>query len=113
MSLELFCEVENGVAARWAIEDGKLWRHRWNPNKAAIFEQNQRVRQGAGTRMMDWGKQVAEIPETDLPVLRKFFGEALFNPAFDKWSRRVAREKFLKSPASDPYRVEERKRRIK
>lgn len=105
---------ENGTFAEFIIENGVVHKRLLNPQRKALMEQNRAVRLShGGTRMMDWGKMVCDIPESDLPVLRGLFGPALFNPEYDKWERKVAREKFLKSPASDPYRVEERRRAIK
>lgn len=102
---------ENGTMGEFVSENGKIHKRTFNPQRTAQLEQNKQVRQGGGTRMMDWGKMICDIPEGDLPMLRHFFGIALFNNEYDKFERKAAREKFLKSPASDPYRVEERKRR--
>lgn len=104
---------ENGTAAEFIAEDGKIHRRLFNPQRGILLEQNKIVRQTGGTRMMDWGKMVCDIPESDLPILRGLFGPALFNTEYSKEDRKVAREKFLKSAASDPYRVEERKRVIR
>ena len=103
---------QNGTHAEFIVENGVAHRRLFNPQRKKMLQHNQRVR-ASGTRMMDWGKQVAEVPECDLPMLRHFFGDALFNDQYGKWDRKIAREKFLKSPASDPYRVEERKRMIR
>ena len=101
---------QNGVFAEFIMEDGVLHKRLFNPMRNAILENNQQARNHDSTRMMDWGKMICDIPVCDLPVLRKLFGDALFNDKYGKEDRKTAREKFLKSPASDPYRVEERKR---
>ena len=103
---------QNGTLAEFVIENGTAHRRLFHPHKDKLLRRNSEVKK-SGTRSMDWGKQVAEIPECDLPMLRHFFGEALFNDKHNKWDRKIAREAFLKSPASDPYRVEERKRMIR
>ena len=105
-------KVEDGVRYDYWIENGVVHRKLSSVNHKARLNRNAEVRK-SGTRKMEWGKMVAEIPIPDLMMLRTFFGEALFNPQHDKISRRIARNKFLNSPASDPYRVEERKRKIK
>ena len=99
---------ENGVVGEYIAEDGAIHRRLHNPNRQAILKQNAEVKR-SGARMMGWGQQIADIPISDLFVLRKFFGQALFNPKHDKFERKLAREKFLKSPASDPYRLEARR----
>ena len=100
---------ENGTFAEFTVQDGKVHKRLFQPQRQAQLRQNQEAKRN-GTRMMDWGKQVAEVPIPDLIMLRKFFGEALFSDAADPFDRRVARERFLKSPASDPYRTEYRRR---
>ena len=107
---EQWTSEENGTYAQFVVEDGKVHKRLFQPNRTAILKQNQEVKK-SGTRRMDWGQQVAEIPIPDLEMLRNFFGDALFNPVHDKWDRKVAREAFLNSPASDPYRLEARRKR--
>lgn len=103
---------QNGIIGDFIIEDGVVHKRLIHPMENQVLKQNQEVKK-SGTRMMDWGKMVADIPADHLPVLREFFGEALFNPKHDKWDRKVAREAFLKSPASDPYRTEYRRRQCR
>ena len=103
-------EEQNGVSAEFILENGVVHKRLFDPMRNAILENNRQVRQHQGARMMDWGKMICDIPLCDMPVLRGLFGEALFNDQYSKEDRKTAREKFLKSAASDPYRVEERKR---
>lgn len=100
---------ENGTYAEYIAEGTMVHRRLFQPQRQAQLAQLAEVRK-TGVRKMDWGRQIAEIPIPDLVMLRKFFGPALFNERYDKWERKVAREKFLKSPASDPYRTEYRKK---
>jgi hypothetical protein len=103
-------DEQNGTYAEFMVDNGTIHKRLFDPRRDEVLTQNRELRKGHGARRMDWGQQVAEIPIPDLEMLRTFFGPALFNPQYDKWDRKVAREKFLKSPASDPYRLEDRKR---
>lgn len=100
---------ENGTYAEYVAEGTKVHRRLFQPQRKEQLQNLAEVRKN-GVRKMDWGRQIAEIPIPDLIMLRKFFGDALFNDKHDKFERKRAREAFLKSPASDPYRTEYRRK---
>jgi hypothetical protein len=91
--------------------DGTVARSRsYQPNRAAILKQNRELRKSPdAVRTTSFGKLELDIPITDWKVLGKFF-PGLDDPSHPdhKWQMR----RFLKSPASDPYRIVERKKGV-
>jgi hypothetical protein len=91
--------------------DGDVIRSRsMQPNRTAILKQNEELRKSPGAiRTMDWGKLELDIPITDWIALGKMY-PGLTDPAHPDHKAQMAL--FLKSPASDIYRVQERKRGV-
>jgi len=93
-------ELDKGVATSYSTQR----------DRTAILARNQELRKNQGAvRTQSFGKLELDIPVTDFKVIAKFY-PGIDNPAHPdhKWQMR----RFLKSPASDPYRVNERKRGV-
>jgi hypothetical protein len=91
------------------VEDGIAKSHTVQPNRNAILDRNNELRKNPGVvRPWEFGKLALDIPHADFKMLGKFF-PGLDNPGHP--DHKYQMQKFMKSPAADPYRVEERKRR--
>lgn len=84
-----------------------------DPNRRAILESNKRMREGVdpGPRNFGesdgFGRVMLRIPEFDYPFIRAMFPD-IASP--DATTKTKAWQKFAKSPLSEPYRVEEKRR---
>ena len=75
-----------------------------------IMDRNRELRKAEGAvKTTTFGKLELDIPLAHMPMLNKFF-PGIADPAHPdhKWQLR----KFMASPASDPYRLQERKRGV-
>ena len=85
-----------------------------DPNRAAILESNHRIREGLDDGPVNFGpaggfgRVALRIPEFDYPFIAAMFPEI---QSQDKTERTKAWQRFAKSPLSEPYRVEVKKRR--
>lgn len=85
-----------------------------DPNRAAILESNQRVREGVdeGARNFGsgggFGRVQFRIPEFDYPFICAMFPDLR---APDSTVRHKAWQRFARSPLSEPYRVDRKVRR--
>ncbi len=79
--------------------------HRVQANRNAILNQNAELRKNKGAiRNMDGMRLALDIPIADMPMLNRFF-PGIADPGHPDY--KDAMRRFLKSPASQPYRVEE------
>ena len=93
-------EIENGIAKS----------HSTQHDRSAILERNAELRKNDGAvRTWDFGKLELDIPITDFKVLAKLY-PGLDDPRHP--DHKYQMRKFLKSPASAPYRVIEQKRGV-
>lgn len=85
--------------------DGKAYHRRLQGNRQAIMERNAELRKNKGAiRNMEGMRLAADIPYTDIQMLDKFF-PGIANPGHPDYKYQMRR--FLNSPASAPYRVEQ------
>lgn len=90
-------------------EGDTLKSHRVQSNADAILSQNAELRKSRGAiRNMDGMRLALDIPVSHMPVLNRFF-PGISDPGHPDYKWQMKR--FLKSPASDPYRVEEFRRK--
>ena len=97
-----FTEVE--------IDNGVIKSRSAQANRHAILKKNHELRKNDGAiKTTTFGKLELDIPITDWKVLGKLF-PGLDQPGHPdhKWQMR----RFLKSPASDPYRMIARKKGV-
>ena len=85
--------------------DGRhLKSHREQRNRGAILDRNRELRKTDAIRKTDGVRLALDIPMADMQMLDRFFpGIANTGHPDHKWQMR----RFLKSPASAPYRVTE------
>lgn len=100
----------HGYKTKLTFQDGEVYSERWQPDRDKILKRNRELQKNKGAvATWDFGRLALDIPHTDWPAICHFFpGIDDPNHPDHKWQMR----KFLGSPASDPYRVEERKRRV-
>lgn len=85
-----------------------------DPKRAAILESNKRIREGVdpGARNFGsdggFGRVQFRIPEFDYPFILAMFPEL---NSKDATTQTKAWQKFAKSPMSEPYRVDVKRRR--
>lgn len=85
--------------------DGTAYHRRLQSDRKQIMERNAELRKNKGAiRKVDGMRLAADIPLADIQMLDKFF-PGIANPGHPdyKWQMR----KFLNSPASAPYKVEQ------
>lgn len=99
------------AVVEWDSQERTFKSHREQPNRNAIMQRNQELRKARGAvKTTSFGKLALDIPLADMQVLDKFYpGIANTGHPDHKWQLR----RFLASPASDPYRVEDFRRQAK
>jgi len=110
MTRRFVLPVAPGVAREVVIEGGKAHARTINQHTNAVMKRNQELRRNTGAvKTTSFGKLELDIPIQDLRMLDKFYpGIAQPGHPDHKWQLR----RFMKSPASDPYRIIERKRGV-
>jgi len=99
-----------GTKAEYVIDGEKVHRRLIDPNRNKIMDRNQELRKSAGAvKTTSFGKLELDIPLADMPMLESFY-PGISNPSHPdhRWQLR----RFMKSPASDPYRLQERKKGV-
>jgi hypothetical protein len=104
-------QTDTGVT-EFVAEDEKVYaRHHTDHARAnRVMARNRELQRNQGAiRTTSFGKLELDIPLTHLKMLDQFF-PGIADPAHPdhKWQLR----KFMKSPVSDPYRLQERKRGV-
>jgi hypothetical protein len=102
--------VDRGThQTHFEIDRGVIKSHSTQADRNARLDRNNELRKNPGAvRDTSFGRLELDIPVTDFKVLAKFY-PGIDNPAHPDHKYQL--RKFLKSPAADPYRVTERKRR--
>lgn len=91
-----------GFTDSWYEEGAKVWRVREQHDRAAILDENQRVRQEGGTRMGDGMRLALQIPQDDYDVIIKAMPELA---ARDRETKHKAWQRFMRMDMSLPYRT--------
>lgn len=107
----LYRPTDTGVS-EYVLEDRKLHgRHHVDHAKAnAVLERNKQLRANQGAvKTTSFGKLELDIPLRDMAVIDKFY-PGIADPAHP--DHRYQLRRFMASPASDPYRLQERKKGV-
>jgi hypothetical protein len=99
-----------GVTGEYHIDGDKVHRRLISPVADKVMERNKELRRNPGAvRTTSFGKLELDIPLAHMPMLDKYF-PGIANPAHPdhKWQLR----RFMKSPVSAPYRLQEQKRGV-
>lgn len=101
--------VDRGThQTHFEVDGGIVKSHSTQADRNARLDRNNELRKNPGAvRQTGFGKLALDIPITDFKVIAKFY-PGIDDPKHPDHKYQMRR--FLKSPAADPYRVEERKR---
>lgn len=87
----------------YKIEDGKLYRVRHDTDRAAILDQNAKLRaEPEALRSADWGRWALRIPQDDYDELVKLYPQL---QSSDSRVKHEAWKHFMALDVSIPYRV--------
>jgi hypothetical protein len=98
------------IKADFVLEGGKVFRRLTSPSRNAILERNHEIRKSAdAVKTTSFGKLEYDIPICDIPALNHLFPHLFdWGHPEQKWAKKA----FARSPASAPYRLQERKRGV-
>jgi len=100
----------SGVTGEYIIEGGTVHRRVTGALSPAIMARNAELRRNPGAiRTTSFGKLELDIPLDHLPMLDKFF-PGLGKPGHPDHKYQLRR--FMRSPVSAPYRVQEQKKGV-
>ena len=100
----------SGITAEIVLEDGMAYRRLHSDLTPKIMKRNAELRRNPGAvKTTTFGKLELDIPLDHMPVIDRFF-PGIANPSHP--DHRYQMRRFLKSHASDPYRVQERKKGV-
>ena len=99
-----------GVIGEYHIDGDKVHRRLISPVRDKILGRNQELRKNDGAvKTTSFGKLELDIPICDIPMINGLYPGAMDPGHPDhKYQLRA----FMKSPASEPYRLQERKRGV-
>lgn len=110
MSSNSSIRQRDGYQTKITFEDGKMFGQTIQHDRKQIMERNAELRKNAGAvRTWDFGKLELDIPHADFKILAKFY-PGIDTPGHPDHKFQLRR--FLMSPVSDPYRVNERKKGV-
>ena len=110
MAHVFYIDNGDGVYSEFQIEDGIVHRRLHSPIRDTVMKRNQELRKNPGAvKTTSFGKLELDIPVLDLHMLDKYY-PGIKDPGHPdhKWQLR----RFMKSPSSAPYRVQEHKRGV-
>lgn len=104
-----FSLERSGTVADYVIEDEKVHRRLTSPLRNKIMERNAELRKNPGAvKTTTFGKLELDIPLCDMPMLDSLY-PGIADPSHPDHKYQL--RKFMKEPASDPYRLQETTRR--
>ena len=100
---------EGGIIGDFHVEGKTVHRRIIDPNRKAILERNKEIRRNPGAiRTTSFGKLELDIPIPDWKALCSVFPALADNKHPD---HKMTLRKFMASSLSDPYRLQDRKKR--